>query len=420
MRLKCEVQVTSRQLPSLNIRKPNRPNFSQVSIGRKPGECNKDGPIYLMLCTSQNRSGTKYLIPNNLVQIFSRFVSEGKATLRIQTPPDDVSLSKADPAQLQSFLKLLKMAADGKEFPERVLSPLVPAATAQVTRPVTNLIIDSPSNYPMSFPTTLQKLAIQHCSLRRLSLKVTALTSLSVLDLSYNNLTELPESFAALRNLTYLDLAHNSFEEFPSVLASDTFCKNLVLLDMKDNEMRTLSPEFTKLSVLQSINLNCNRLRYLPERLGLMPRLSSIHVSNNLLELLPCTLVTRIFHKADFSDNPFTLTLPPGAYLNQKQRVPSLREAAGQAVLLYDIPYTEEDLDFVSREFLESGHYCTCGRVVFRSAASDILTHTLNAVVHCGNDDLPFLFYCCSTALITPRSYICQRRMRTHFWGMPV
>ncbi|KAK3796143.1 hypothetical protein RRG08_018144 [Elysia crispata] len=379
MRLRCEVQVSNRQLPSLNIRKPTRPNFSQVSIGRKPGERNKDGPVYLMLCTTQNKSGTKYLIRNNVEQIFSKFAHEGKATLRIKSPPDDIALSKADPGQLSSFLKIVRMVADGREIPERILSHLVPAATVQVTRPVEILRIECPSKYPMIFPKTLHTLSIQHCSLRRLSPQITALTLVTVLDLSYNNLTELPESFSNLRSLRTLDLSHNSFEGFPPVLASECFCQGLTELDMKDNNMMTLSPAFTKLSALIIINLNCNRLRYLPERIGLMASLIVVLVSNNLLELLPCTLVTRIFHKADFSDNPFTLQLPCGAFLNKRRKVPSLQEVAGQTVISYGIPYTEEDLDFYSRQFLDTAHLCTCGRAVFSSAAAIILTHTLRA-----------------------------------------
>lgn len=412
MRLKCEVQVSNRQLPSLNIRKPTRPNFSQVSIGRKPGECNKDGPIYIMLCTTQNKSGTKYLVPNNVEQVFSRFANEGKATVRIKSPPDDIALSKANPNQLNSFLKIVRMVADGREIPERILSQLVPAATAQVTRPVTTLSIDCPSKYPMVFPKTLNTLSIQHCLLRRLSPQITALTSLSTLNLSYNNLTDLPQSISLLINLRFLDLSHNSFEHFPEILTSEIFCQKLLVLDMKDNSLTSLSPQFTKLSVLKHINLNCNRLRYLPEKLGFMKSLITVMVSNNLLELLPSTLVTRVYHKADFSDNPFTIQLPPGAYEKSRGQVPTLKEAAGQSIISNNISYTAEDLDLHSRQFLERAHFCTCGRAVFYSAAAIILTHNLTAMVQCGNDELPFLFYCCSTLYPNERNYICQRFMR--------
>ncbi|RUS69776.1 hypothetical protein EGW08_022462, partial [Elysia chlorotica] len=335
MRLRCEVQVSNRQLPSLNIRKPTRPNFSQVSVGKKPGERNKDGPVYIMLCTTQNKSGTKYLIQNNVEQIFSKFAHEGKATVRIKSPPDDIALSKADPAQLSSFLRIVRMATEGRELPERVLSHLVPAATTQVTRPVETLTIDCPSRYPMVFPKTLHTLHVRHCSLRRMSPQITALTSLTVLDLSYNNLSQLPESFSNLVLLRKLDLSHNSFEAFPPVLSSESFCRSLRELDMKDNGMLALSPLFTRLSALVSINLNCNRLRYLPEQMGLMKSLAVVLVSNNLLNLLPCTLVIRAYHRADFSDNPFTVQLPPGAFVRERRKVPTLQEAAGQAVLAY-------------------------------------------------------------------------------------
>lgn len=65
MRLKCEVQVTNRLLPTLNIRKPARTTYTQVSIGKNPGS--NSGQLFLMLCTAQNRSGTKYLVSKHQI-----------------------------------------------------------------------------------------------------------------------------------------------------------------------------------------------------------------------------------------------------------------------------------------------------------------------------------------------------------------
>ena len=71
-----------------------------------------------------------------------------------------LSFKQADPGQLSSFLKIVRMVADGREIPERILSHLVPAATVQVTRPVEILRIECPSKYPMIFPKTLHTLSV--------------------------------------------------------------------------------------------------------------------------------------------------------------------------------------------------------------------------------------------------------------------
>jgi len=164
MRLRCDVQVSDHQV---SVRKPGKPAFTQVSVGRKPGHQGKDDPIYVMLCTAQNRNGSKYVIRKNLKQIFGKFVKDGKATVRFNQPPHDLAFSKADPGNLQSLLRVIKLVAEGKELPnQQALSSLAPISNKQIERPVTSLMaalcdvlalisVPCPNSQLLTFHTTV-------------------------------------------------------------------------------------------------------------------------------------------------------------------------------------------------------------------------------------------------------------------------
>ena len=63
MRLTCDVDVVNRALSSHNLKKAARPCHSQLSIGKKPGNGPmKEDSLYLMLCTTKDKNGSKYLV----------------------------------------------------------------------------------------------------------------------------------------------------------------------------------------------------------------------------------------------------------------------------------------------------------------------------------------------------------------------
>ena len=77
-----------------------------------------------MISTNQNRAGSKFILrnaetPKNVEQIFDKFVSEGKTTIRLKVPARDFCIRKADPLQLKAFLNLVKgslMAKNSEEI----------------------------------------------------------------------------------------------------------------------------------------------------------------------------------------------------------------------------------------------------------------------------------------------------------------
>lgn len=58
MRLACDVEVLDRALACLNVKKSSKPIRAQLSVGKHSGS------IYLMLCTSKDKVGTKFKARN--------------------------------------------------------------------------------------------------------------------------------------------------------------------------------------------------------------------------------------------------------------------------------------------------------------------------------------------------------------------
>ncbi|KAK6999361.1 leucine-rich repeat protein 1 [Biomphalaria glabrata] len=394
MKLKCEVQVSNRYLPTLNIRKHGRPAFTFVSLGRKPGHY-KDGKIYLLLCTAQNRNGTHYLLTNNVEQIFSKFICEGKATIRLSSPADDISFSKADPNHLSILIKMVKLASEGKPFPENVLSSLTPASAKQIEKPSSSLHITSPSQYPMSFPKSLLELTVNNCLLKRVSPMITALTNLSVLDLSNNMLPHLPESFSQLVVLHTLNLSHNKLTVLPPVLYKSDIRKSLMYLDLKHNEIQCLPRDMTQFLKLHSLNLGKNQIKHLPESTSFIKSLQNLFLPDNLLEYLPATLLSKFFDTMDFSNNKFVIS-QAATDRSAIFPFPTLVELAARTIISHSVSYTSEDLDVHSVCYLNQAHFCICGQPCFESKVCRFIQGKLQCRTNYGNDYIPFNAYLCS------------------------
>ncbi|CAG5127393.1 unnamed protein product [Candidula unifasciata] len=400
MRLTCEVHITNRLLPTLNIRKPVRSTFTQVSIGQKPGGQNKAGQVFLMLCTAKNRNGTKYLLHSNVAQIFGRFIREGKATVSFLNPADDISFSKADPVRLMAFMKLLRLACQGKDFPADSLSILVPASGREIEKPVTSLKVEKPSEYPMTFPKSLQQLIIKNCSLKKMSAQISALQELRLLDMSCNCLSSVPETLCQLTNLHTLNLAQNKLTTFPVSLINSSISKCLVNLDLKNNEITSIPADIVKLKSLHSLNISHNQLRHIPESLGFMKTLRDVYLSNNLLEFLPGTMLSKWYNAIDFSSNPFPDERTVARQLNPVLPVPTLAELAARSVVKYRVPYSAEDLDWYSISYLKTARFCLCGKPCFEAKSTQIVWMMVASNVLYNEQQAPYLVNFCSRTCI--------------------
>lgn len=60
MRINCQVDINSRLLPTLNVKKTNKATKCQLALGRKPSSVDKT--IYIMVSTQQNPSGNMFKV----------------------------------------------------------------------------------------------------------------------------------------------------------------------------------------------------------------------------------------------------------------------------------------------------------------------------------------------------------------------
>ncbi|XP_028363738.1 leucine-rich repeat protein 1 isoform X2 [Phyllostomus discolor] len=104
MKLHCEVEVVSRHLPALGLRNRGKGVRAVLSLCQqapksqpRPRARDQRGgasPACLLVSTLKDRHGTRYELKENIEQFFTKFVEEGKATVRLKEPPVDICLSK--------------------------------------------------------------------------------------------------------------------------------------------------------------------------------------------------------------------------------------------------------------------------------------------------------------------------------------
>ncbi|MEM9804638.1 MAG: leucine-rich repeat-containing protein kinase family protein [Cyanobacteria bacterium P01_D01_bin.56] len=107
--------------------------------------------------------------------------------------------------------------------------------------------------------------------------------SLEILDLSNNQLRTLPEEFAQLHKLKIAFFNNNQFEEFPEVLAR---CPNLSMISFKGNQLKAISETALSPNIRWLILTN-NQLTQLPTSIGQLARLQKCMLAGNQLRSLP-------------------------------------------------------------------------------------------------------------------------------------
>ncbi|HIP27566.1 MAG TPA: protein kinase [Sulfurovum sp.] len=129
--------------------------------------------------------------------------------------------------------------------------------------------------------TTRLKLA---CELKEFPREIFALAdTLEILDMTDNQLKTLPDDFGKLKHLKILFLSNNLFSEVPPVLSK---CPNLSMIGFRNNQITTLAENTLPLSTRWLI-LTDNALEKLPESIGDLTLLQKCMLSGNLLTALP-------------------------------------------------------------------------------------------------------------------------------------
>ncbi|XP_041070872.1 leucine-rich repeat protein 1 isoform X3 [Carcharodon carcharias] len=224
MKLQCEVEVINRMLPTFGMRNRGRGNRAVLSIGKhhERNIKNNSATVHLLICTLKDKAGCKYKLKENIEQFFTKFVEEGKATIRLKEPAVDVCLSKV------SYCKLARV------------------------------------DMRMLCLRKLRKLDLSNNHIRKLPATIGDLVCLSELVLHNNHL----ETFSVTlcnstlqKSLQFLDLSHNRLRALPV-----QFCQlqELIHLKLDDNELLRLPYRIGQLTKLRFLSAARNKLPYLP------------------------------------------------------------------------------------------------------------------------------------------------------------
>ncbi|KZC13767.1 PREDICTED: leucine-rich repeat protein 1 [Dufourea novaeangliae] len=398
MKLHCNVEVNNR-ISSINIirRKPQR---SVLAIGRHTVKSND---LCILWQTLQNKQGTKYKIDNNIDKIFTKFINEGKATIRLIEPPHDLII-QSDTIQLKSFIHTLKLGMSKQIDPSILaISNLNPKSMRSI--PKIKVVVNKSSEYPTleGFPRTTEELYLVGLTRKSFDRQILRLQSLRILNLSNNHISSVPKELGLLKHLQELNLSQNRLNKSTKWMWLDQpgIKYNLKLLDISNNLLTIIPQEIGKLRALVNFKASKNILSHLPQSLGSLPQLKYLDVSKNNLKYIPGSMRNLRLLTLDVCENVFD-----GEYLQSMTNmdVPSLVECASRSVIKARIPYDASSIPFTLVKHLDEAKYCVCGNpcihYYIRKFVEFNLTAIANSVKSSGNVTVPFDCYFCSSTCV--------------------
>jgi LRR-repeat protein 1 len=325
----------------------------------------------LMLCTGKGTQVKKYEVKNNVLKLFTKFIGHGKATVIFRHPSHQLFISKADPAQLKKFLKLLtsiSMSPKGREASVMDLPELPdPVALFQSDeQPKLRMMILKRQDYPLrdGFPSTLETLVIQGCMLSRVDSRIMQLDNLCTLDLSNNKIKELPELLCNLVNLADLRVTANQLSSFPDLLCQPPLSHSLKTLDLSDNLLVSLPGQFGHITSLVILNLANNQLKSLPFSFHWLRNLRKLSLLNNRLSYLPSNMHRLQLDTLDISGNDFYQE-DSVQVIQSRLGVLPLLELSARVVKCHHLPYNTTVLPRNLCTYLETCRTCMCGNPCF-------------------------------------------------------
>lgn len=367
MKLLCNVSIGNRSAPSIKRKSGN----STLALCKQPGS----GDFCIILFSAQNKSGTKYNLKNNVQQIFSRCVNEGKSTIQFKQPPHDISI-QADSIQLKCFLRLLKLALENKVQDSDLAgySSMAVTPVAKKHIPPKRLQIRRPVDYPpqQGFHKSLEELHINLLDLSSVSPAILNLKCLRVLDLSSNAIKCIPEALNSLPYLEELNISKNSLGSCSpkqwTWMGGHLSC-TLKVLEMSRNHLKYLPNQIVKLCILRVLNVNHNNIVSLPSGIGKLKNLKVLSAAYNSISSLPGSAEMLRLQELDLSYNDF----PPNGIgnfnssisLEKPLRICSLKEYAARQVVLMKVPYTPLDLPYTVIHYVNNAQFCVCGNPCF-------------------------------------------------------
>ncbi|KAK0138604.1 Leucine-rich repeat protein 1 [Merluccius polli] len=404
MKLQCDVEVVHRMLPTFGMKSRGKGVRAVLSIGKHVDKTTQRTHVYMIICTAKDRAGSKYKLKDNIEKLFTWFVEEGKATVRIKEPAVDICLSKADANSLKNFLSAARLADRGSDTSSLPLATLTPVRAKDVEKPKKKLTIISKKDYPLtsSFPYSLEQLQVSYCKLSRVDMRMLSLKALRKLDLSNNHIKKLPATIGDLGCLAELILHNNHLESFSEALCLSTLQRTLQRLDLSQNRLRALPSQFCQLRELVNLKLDDNKLVWLPFRISRFSKLKFLSAAHNQLALLPSGFRNLSLENLDLFGNPFDQPNPLDHTIHLTFPL-SLQELASRAVVNLRVPYGPQVLPAHLCRDLEFSKACDCGRACvsffIRAAVSMNLhqvSHTVVLVDDMGGTEAPVQQHFCS------------------------
>ncbi|CAH2003616.1 unnamed protein product [Acanthoscelides obtectus] len=400
MKIACSVFVTNRLYSTVSLNKQRRYQKSTLALCKHPN----NNEYCMILFSGQDKTGTKYKLQNNIKQVLTKFVNEGKCTFQFKQPEHDIYVT-GDVVQLKGFLHLFRRILENKisdkELSVSSMSVMPIKETAQ-----TKLTITKRSDYPLKgFPRTLEELHINDIHRTAVDRGILQLSRLNVLDLSHNDIESIPDELGNLPCLKELYLSHNSLGKNPKQWSwiQKNIVNSLLLLDISHNELKFASCGICKLNKLVTLKLDYNNLTHLPDGIGNMRKLKLLSASHNNLTILPGSIKLLNLDMLDMSNNNFE-PQANGQVLSMSSMLPvrSLKEYASRKVLGARIPYYPGILPLSLINHLDNAKFCVCGKacfeIFFRRPQFIFLTNITVSLNRSDNDStyVPIDCYFCS------------------------
>ncbi|XP_015187043.1 PREDICTED: leucine-rich repeat protein 1 isoform X1 [Polistes dominula] len=398
MKINCRVQVSDRTLNVLHPLLKRTPEHGCLVIGR---QSIKNNELYILLQTLKNQCRAKYKVNDNIEMIFDKFIGHGKATIRIKEPPHDL-LIQSDPISLKGFIRVVKL----------VLSKKVNLSTIAIsnlnTKKIPNaqrkkLVIKNNVEYPTlkGFPRYTEELIIDGLNRKSFDLQILRLNNLKVLNLSNNQIRSLPKDLGSMQHLQELILSGNRLGKDANTkwdwLDQDNIKKNLCLLDLSSNCLTEIPNKIGKLNGLVNLKLGVNLLTVLPRSMRRLTSLRYLDLSHNCLQYLPEGIRKLQIIDLNIRENPFEVVLQ--SHCHYSILVPSLVDCAAEIILNTSMSYDASIIPRTLVTYLDSATYCICGKVCFQNCIRKILYFKLRfpVVRYSFGDIIPFECYLCSS-----------------------
>ncbi|TGZ57352.1 leucine-rich repeat protein 1 [Temnothorax longispinosus] len=369
MKFHCTVEIHDRTLSVCSQRRSQ----SILAFTKKSDRNNE---VYLYLQTRQKKQGTRYQIVNNVEQVFTKFIADGKVTIRLTRPCHDLIIQSTS-IHVKSFIHVLNLIRNAQfQHHDMVVKDIVKSVTltpnvffnsSEFCLVKTKVVVNKKSEYPtlQGFPRTTEQLILRGLDRKSFDRQILRLQSLNVLDLSDNKISYLPREVGTLPHLQQLVLSRNTLGKSPGSkwawLEQTAIKHTLQFLDISDNSLTELPIQIRNLNALAHLKVSQNELAYLPHNIGALRNLKVLDVARNRLSYLPATITHLRLQFLDVTENPFThdtKTYVHGTESTTSIRMPSLVDVSAKSILKSRITYDASTIPYTLVEYLDEAKCC--------------------------------------------------------------